>query len=68
MKCKHEYTTVVRGIFPHGTPVAIHQCDYCGMTLPRRDTPRCDVWLIPALDEKALAVAMRKIERSILCN
>lgn len=60
MKCKHDSTTIVRGTLEDNTPVAIHQCDYCGITIPAKDTPAADVWTLPAVDEAAFAQALKR--------
>ena len=55
--CRHTATTVVASDV-EGEPVAIHQCDLCGLTLPGRavadgETPHT------ALDDRALTFAVR---------
>lgn len=67
-KCNHKNTTIVRahllenaGPFVAGEPLAIQQCDDCGMTLPglavEGDT---DLWALPELDQDALDRGMRR--------
>lgn len=68
MKCKHEYTTESRGILDDGTPVAIHQCDFCGITIPAKDAPAADVWKLPSVDEAAQAQAFKRVERTLFGN
>lgn len=35
--CKHISSTVVTATLEDGTPLRIHQCDMCGLPLPKRD-------------------------------
>ena len=52
--CRHLHRTLTRGTFPHGTPVAVYQCDACGMAMPKDEPPAdVDIWSLPAFDEQA---------------
>lgn len=54
MTCRHLHRTLTRGTFPHGTPVAIYQCDHCGMALPKLETSSdVNVWGLPIFDEQS---------------
>lgn len=55
--CRHTAATVVAADF-EGEPVAIYQCDLCGLTLPEREPPDGGPPTV-LLDERALAFAVQ---------
>jgi hypothetical protein len=59
-KCQHRHSTPVRGFLEEGDPVAIHQCDTCGLALPALEPGEADVWKLPEFDA---AVAERGYTR-----
>lgn len=59
--CQHRHSTVTRGYLEDGSPVAIHQCDDCGLTLPAIEPGDVDIWALPETDTKALATAWQRI-------
>lgn len=52
MKCQHKHHTLTRAYLEDGTPLAIHQCDNCGVAVPEIDPGEVDVWNLPVFDEK----------------
>lgn len=62
--CKHVETTIVRDTLDDGTPVAIHQCDFCGDTCPSMDVAAeiaADVWSLPEIDKAAQSKALQRL-------
>lgn len=67
MTCKHLHHTLTRGTFPHGTPVAVYQCDSCGVALPKVEAPAdLDIWTLPAFDEQAAEQGYGKAIATVL--
>lgn len=52
-KCQHRHSTLTRGYLDEGDPVAIHQCDNCGVGLPNIVPAEVDIWTLPEFDVKA---------------
>lgn len=53
MKCRHLRSTITRAYLDDGTPLAIHQCDNCGVAMPETDTGEPDIWQLPEFDTRA---------------
>lgn len=66
--CKHQHTTVVYDTLDDGSPVAIHQCDMCGMTVPTHptDVPGDELGTLPNIDMTALEKEMTRRWREVL--
>lgn len=57
--CKHISSTVVNATLEDGTPLRIHQCDMCGLPLPKRDVEEEANSL--EIDWQALQVGLNKM-------
>ena len=57
--CKHYHTTIVTAWLDDGTPVHIHQCDMCGITLPAANAAEASD--PPPVDTVALGAAFDRI-------
>jgi hypothetical protein len=77
MTCQHAHSTLTRAYLEDGTPLAIHQCDMCGLSLPSRAPETADIWTLPAFDERAadrgwewvfrelFEIAEKKLQRAV---
>ncbi|HKI69707.1 MAG TPA: hypothetical protein VKA67_08965 [Verrucomicrobiae bacterium] len=77
MTCKHAHSTLTRAYLDDGTPLSIHQCDMCGLSLPRREVAAVDIWTLPEFDAAAadrgwewifrelFEIAEKKIQRAV---
>jgi hypothetical protein len=61
--CKHNHSTIVTAWLDDGTPVHIHQCDMCGLTLPA--TNATEAAEPPPVDIIALDAAFDRIWRQL---
>lgn len=60
-KCQHKHSTLTRGYLDEGDPVAVHQCDNCGVALPKIQPVEVDIWTLPEFDSKASERGYTKI-------